>query len=107
MGLRRKIALWICPELDAPDDNPVRAMMNTEDILKLAEQYTAQKGYALTTIATYAAGDGKFFKRLSAGATCTLKMTAQVLQWFSDNWDEDLEWPRSIPRPKPNKKEAA
>ena len=81
--------------------------MNTTGILKLARQYADHKGYALATIATYAAGDGKFFKRLNDGSSCTLRTAERVLQWFSDNWDEDLEWPRSIPRPKPNKKEAA
>jgi hypothetical protein len=44
-------------------------------------------------------GDGSFFKRLKDGSTCTLKTFRKSIQWFSDHWPEDLEWPEGIPRP--------
>lgn len=81
--------------------------MDTKMLVNLAEAYAAHRGLKLSTVATYAATDGKFFKGLEDGASCTLRRAATVLQWFSDNWPADLEWPRQIPRPSKSKKEAA
>ncbi|MBK5945957.1 hypothetical protein CCR83_05685 [Rhodobacter veldkampii DSM 11550] len=49
----------------------------------------------------------KWLAGLVAGASCTLRKAAAVVQWFSDRWPSDLEWPRDIPRPPKSKKEAA
>ena len=74
--------------------------MDTDMILKLAGAYCDHRGLALSTVATYSAGDGKFFKRLGEGKSCTLRVASRILQWFSDNWDDEaLEWPEGIPRP--------
>ena len=40
--------------------------------------------------------------RLRRGHTITLRRVARVLQWFSDHWPADLEWPSDIPRPMPS-----
>ncbi len=81
--------------------------MNTSDIVKQAEAYCAHTGKTLSTVGSYAVRDGKFFLRLGNGGGCTLRTAKRVIEWFSDNWPTDLEWPREIPRPTPNKKEAA
>ena len=74
--------------------------MNTDNILKLAKVYCAHHGYALSTIATYSVDDGKFFARLERGGSCTLKIAARIMQWFSDNWpDQEVDWPAGIERP--------
>ena len=73
--------------------------MKTETLVTLAETYAAHRGLALSTVSTYAATDGKFFPELKKGAGCTLRRAARVLDWFSDNWPADLEWPHDIPRP--------
>ncbi|WP_457650973.1 hypothetical protein [Profundibacter sp.] len=74
--------------------------MDTNTILNLARAYCDHHGYALSTVATYSVGDGKFFKRLAEGGNCTLRIASRLLQWFSDNWDDDaIEWPEGIPRP--------
>ena len=78
--------------------------MNTETLVALAEIYAAHRGLKLSTVSTYAATDGKFFPELKRGAGCTLRRAARVLDWFSANWPDDLEWPRAIPRPDPRKK---
>lgn len=77
--------------------------MNTNDLLLLAKQYGDQKNLTLSTVSSYAANDGKFFARLNDGAGCTLRTAARITLWFSDNWPEELEWPRSIPRPRKEK----
>lgn len=73
--------------------------MNKLMLVTLAEIYAAHRGLSLSTVSTYAAGDGKFFPALRGSAGCTLRRAARVLEWFSDNWPSDLEWPHDIPRP--------
>lgn len=81
--------------------------MNTETIVMLAEAYAQHHGLKLSTVSTYAANDGKWVDSLKAGASCTLRKASLVMQWLSDRWPGDLEWPRDIPRPPKSKKEAA
>lgn len=73
--------------------------MNTGMLIELAETYAEHRGLALSSVSTYAAGDGKFFNELKRGAGCTLKRANRLLTWFDQNWAEDLAWPRDIPRP--------
>ena len=79
--------------------------MNTSKLVDIAITYAKHRSLTLSTVSTYAANDGKFFVRLSEGAGCTLRKAAMLLQWFSDNWPEDLEWPSDVPRPSPTKAE--
>jgi hypothetical protein len=78
-------------------------MANIEDIKQLSATYCAHEGLKLSTVGTYAANDGKFFIRLEAGASCTLRTAASVVKWFDENWPEDLQWPAKISRPSKNK----
>ena len=80
--------------------------MDTITLVKLAQTFADHRGRKLSTVSTYAAGDGKFFKSISGTAGCTLERAARIVDWFSENWPDDLEWPRDIPRPR-KKKEAA
>lgn len=82
--------------------------MRTQDLITIASTYSAHVGLKLSTIGAYSVNDGKFFDRLGAGGSCTLRTARRVFDYLSDNWPADLEWPRDIPRPKPSKnKEAA
>lgn len=49
--------------------------MTKEQLLKIGRVYAAHTGLKMTTLGVYAANDGKFFKRLEAGASCTLGRT--------------------------------
>ena len=49
-----------------------------------------------------AVNDGKFYNRISTGASCTIRTYNKVLQYFSDHWPLDLPWPVDIPRPDPS-----
>ena len=46
-------------------------------------------------------GHARLFQRLAAGASCTLRTLAKAIQWLSDHWPADAEWPPDIPRPSP------
>jgi hypothetical protein len=81
--------------------------METLTLVSLAEAYGKHCNLKLSSVSTYATGGGTFFRNLKAGtAGCTLKTAATVLQWFADNWPDDLEWPRDIARPAKTKKAA-
>lgn len=81
--------------------------MTTDDI-KLAETYRTHCGLTLSTVSTYAAGDGKWLAGIAAGeAGCTLRKAHRVVQWFADHWPTELDWPREIRRPRKSKPEAA
>ena len=62
------------------------------------------KGVSLSRISFLAAGDGKFFSRLEAGGTCTLRVERVVVEYLSENWPDDEAWPDGISRPTPRSK---
>lgn len=74
--------------------------MKVEQIIKLAERFARHRSLSLSTVATYAANDGKTFERLRNGGSCTIRTADRIVSWFSDHWPEDLAWPSDIPRPK-------
>ena len=76
-------------------------------LVDLAESYGAHTGLSHWRVSFLVRGNGQFFKGLQEGKSCTLKTAAAVLDWFSDHWPADLEWPRQISRPPKSKKEAA
>ncbi|SOC19646.1 hypothetical protein SAMN05877831_11829 [Rhodobacter maris] len=76
-------------------------------LIHLAEQLATHQGVTHYAISMRALAKGDFFKKLMSGGDCRTATAARVLIWFSENWPADLEWPRDIPRPPKNKKEAA
>lgn len=80
--------------------------MHTNEIVTLAETYRLHCGRELSTISTKIVNDGKRLDSFKTGSGCTLKTYARFVQWFSDNWPADLEWPRQIPRPSKSKEAA-
>jgi hypothetical protein len=77
--------------------------MTTKHLIQLAEAYSKHRDLTLSTVSTYAANDGKWIPGLVSGAGCTFRKAEVVLGWFSDNWPDELEWPRAIPRPRKRK----
>ena len=79
-------------------------VMNTESIMQLCEVYARRHGLSLSTVSTYAAAAGDFYARLRRGHDLTTRRAARVVQWFSDHWPADVDWPAEIPRPTPQTK---
>ncbi|TKA95416.1 hypothetical protein FAZ78_16915 [Cereibacter changlensis] len=75
-------------------------------LIRLCDAYAAHANISHWRVAFLARGDGQFFKRLREGKGCTVKTASATVQWFSNHWPADLEWPADIPRP-PKSKEAA
>lgn len=75
--------------------------MFTESITRVAHAYANHRGLSIKTVSTYAANHGDFIGRLERGHDVTTRRAGRILQWFSDRWPSDLEWPAEIPRPAP------
>ena len=72
-------------------------------LVRLARIVADARGVSLWRIGHLAAGRGSFFVDIAAGQrSCTVSTYDRVLQWFSDHWPADLEWPSDIPRPDPS-----
>lgn len=78
----------------------------SKHLILLASLYGGHLALSHWRVSFLVRGDGGFFKRLGDGKTCTVKTAGAVLQWFSDNWPDDLEWPRDIVRPAKTKRAA-
>ena len=74
--------------------------MNTQHLPRVAELYARRKSIKVSSLGVYAAGDSRFFECLAQGRV-TIRRVEKVLQWVSDRWPEDVEWPPDVPRPMP------
>ena len=115
MGLRRKIALWLCPDL-----TPVKPVVVAEAaaahgpgdgfeyecLLALFERYAAHVDRSETTVAKWAGAHARLVTRLRDNKGCNVDTYNQVMRWFDQTWPADLPWPADIPRPS-RKKDAA
>ena len=76
-------------------------MSNT--IIRLVDTYRRHATGAESTIARLASGSGATIARLRRGADITTRRAARIIQWLSDHWPPDAEWPADIPRPPPRR----
>ena len=73
-------------------------MYATSDILRLASRYAAARRIATSTLARVATGSSTWFDRCETGRV-TIRSATAVVQWLSDHWPKELEWPADIERP--------
>ena len=77
-------------------------------LITLADTLAAHQGVTHFAISMRAMGKGDFFKNMKErGADCRTQTAAKLLKWFDSAWPNDLEWPREVPRPPKDKREAA
>lgn len=67
--------------------------------MTVAHAFAEGRGVKLSTVSSLALGDGKKLAAIEAGADITTRRLASALQFFSDNWPEDRDWPVDVPRP--------
>lgn len=80
--------------------------MYAKNLLRLGEIYADARGIALASLGTYMTRDARFFERVESGRV-TIRRTERALQWLSDHWPSDSEWPSDIPRPAPSEQKTA
>jgi len=78
-----------------------------QHLLVCANLFAAAKGITIQTLARRAAGDWRFFDRISDEENSfTARKFDGVIEWFSDNWPDDLGWPEEVIRPLPSRGDA-
>ena len=66
----------------------------SDHLKTLADRFLGATGLKLTTIGRLAAGDWRFFRNLDDEAKgFNIKTYDRIVQWFSDNWPDQIEWP--------------
>lgn len=81
--------------------------MDKKHLLALANTYASHVNRSAYRVAERAGLHNRLFVRLANGGGCRVDTFVSAMDWFSDNWPADLEWPRHIPRPARSKKDAA
>jgi hypothetical protein len=72
-----------------------------QHLMSCATAFAARRNMKLTTLGRKAANDSPFFTRLGESRTSfTARKYDEIIQWFSDHWPADLEWPQAVVRPK-------
>jgi hypothetical protein len=74
-------------------------MTDIEKILILAQTASMALGVTERSLAVQAFNDAIKFERLKEGKDIGVRRAQKAIQWFSDNWPDDTEWPASIERP--------
>ena len=75
----------------------------TNALIRLAGLYADHMHLAVSTVSLRAARHGGLIAALASGdRNITVRRARRILQWFSDHWPTDLEWPADIPRPDPS-----
>lgn len=60
-------------------------METTSELISAAERYCASRGISLSRLGGLAVNDGKFFRRLQAGGSCTIDTLNKVRRYMADN----------------------
>lgn len=68
-------------------------------LLSVSARYCGSTGMSKARLATLIANDGKFFDRIEAGGSFTIRTHERAMRWFSDNWPVGTAWPEGVARP--------
>lgn len=74
-------------------------MERTDTLITLVETFAAHAGITHWAVSMRIFGKGDFFSKLMGGSDCRTRTARRAIDWFSDNWPADLEWPAGIERP--------
>jgi len=74
-------------------------MLTENELLLVIDAYAAATDASDKTISSRVFDDGKKLAALRDGKDISVRRANLALQWFSDNWPDDAEWPRGIVRP--------
>lgn len=69
-------------------------------LLRLADLYGEANNVTRPSLGLEILRDNTFFRRISDGQGFTVRTYDRVVQWFSDRWPADADWPVEIERPK-------
>lgn len=74
-------------------------MTMIDSLLLLVETYAKATNLAEATISSRVMKDGKRIAAIRLGKDIGARRLGEAIQWFSDHWPANAEWPPEIPRP--------
>ncbi|CAI3953919.1 unnamed protein product [Commensalibacter communis] len=75
--------------------------MNMIDkLLTLCSGYCESRKIVFPTLSTLIFNSGTTLSRLQNGGSITVRNYEHAVEWLSDHWPEDQQWPDYIERPK-------
>jgi hypothetical protein len=79
----------------------------TQNLYDLSTAYARHRQIRLASLSTYAGCQAQFFVKIARDKPVDFKISTydRLVQWFSQNWPDDLQWPVGLERPRPLKHE--
>ncbi|HEV7251475.1 MAG TPA: hypothetical protein VGN93_31240 [Shinella sp.] len=78
-----------------------------ENLISVADSYCSLTGLSKARVSTLVLSGGRRLAVIEAGGDIGTEGYERAMQWFSDRWPEEAEWPEGIPRPERSIAEAA
>lgn len=75
-------------------------MLNAQHLIRIAEEYARCSQLEEKTVSSRVFQDSKKLGAIRSGSDITIGRFNAALNWFSDNWPEDADWPEGIVRPR-------
>jgi hypothetical protein len=76
--------------------------INIDHFLKLSETYAAASRNKIATVSRKVLFDSTRIPAVAAGKDIGFRRLQTAAAWFAENWPENAEWPRDVPRPPHN-----
>ncbi|CAI3958332.1 hypothetical protein [Commensalibacter papalotli (ex Botero et al. 2024)] len=70
------------------------------NLIKLCEYYCEMENVSVSFLSNSIFQRGNTIYNLQNGKTITVRNYERAVEWLSDHWPEDKEWPDFIERPK-------
>lgn len=74
-------------------------MQLIEQLTTVAAEYARARKLSAARVSTLLFNDGKRLGQISGGADVATKTHERAMQWLSDHWPDDAEWPENVRRP--------
>jgi len=87
---------------------PINAAMTLrEQIIIVHAVYCRFLSLTASAVSKRVFGRGTKIDDIESGGDLSTRIFERAMQWFSDNWPDGCDWPQGVPRPVPQKLEAA
>lgn len=76
-------------------------------LLLVADAFCEKTGIGRQRLSTLTLGAGHRLETIAGGRDLNTGTFERAMQWLSDNWPPDTDWPAGVARPEPKAAEAA
>lgn len=76
-------------------------MAMKDQIVRIADLYAASAGIGRKRLSTIVFNRGAKLDSIADGGDLATGTFEKAMQWFSDHWPKNLDWPDEVTRPQP------